>query len=224
MPQIQRLNCDLLLFDLDGVLIDSTPCIVRHWQRWAQEHGLNLDTILAAAHGVRTIETMRTIAPHLDVDAEAARFTAREVADTAGVSAITGAATLLASLPPETWAIVTSAGSALAKARLKAAGLPLPRLLVSADDVVRGKPDPEPYTTAARQLGCPPDRCVVVEDAPAGAAAGRSAGMRVIAVTATHTEDALIRAGATVTADRLSQLTATTGRADFRLAIQVEAG
>jgi sugar-phosphatase len=224
MPQIQRLNCDLLLFDLDGVLIDSTPCIVRHWRRWAQEHGLNLDTILAAAHGVRTIETMRTIAPHLDVDAEAARFTDHEVADTAGVSAITGAATLLASLPPETWAIVTSAGSALAKARLKAAGLPLPRLLVSADDVVRGKPDPEPYTTAARQLGCPPDRCVVVEDAPAGAAAGRSAGMRVIAVTATHTEDALIRAGATVTADRLSQLTATTGRADFRLAIQVEAG
>lgn len=224
MPHLHRLDCDLLLFDLDGVLIDSTPCIVRHWRRWAQQHGLDLDTIMAAAHGVRTIETMQTIAPHLDADAEAARFTDHEVADTAGVTAITGAATLLASLPPEAWTIVTSAGSALAEARLLRARLPIPRLLVSADDVVRGKPDPEAYTTAARQFGCPPDRCVVIEDAPAGVAAGRSAAMRVIAVTATHAKDALIRAGATVTVDRLRQLTATAGRADFRLAIQVEAG
>jgi sugar-phosphatase len=224
MPHRHRLDCDLLLFDLDGVLIDSTPCIVRHWRRWAQQHGLDLDAILAAAHGVRTIETMRTVAPHLDADAEAARFTDHEVADTAGVTAIPGAATLLASLPPEAWTIVTSAGRALAEARLLRAGLPLPRLLVSADDVTRGKPDPEPYTTAARQLGCPPHRCVVVEDAPAGVAAGRGAGMRVIAVTATHAKDTLISAGATVTAERLSHLAATAGRSDFRLVIEVKAG
>jgi mannitol-1-/sugar-/sorbitol-6-phosphatase len=118
MKHPQRLACDILLIDLDGVLIDSTPCIARHWREWAETHDLDVDTILAAAHGVRTIETMRTAAPHLDVAAEAARFTAHEVADTQGVTAIPGAEAFLASLPPNAWAIVTSAGKALAEARL----------------------------------------------------------------------------------------------------------
>jgi sugar-phosphatase len=218
----QTLHCDLLLFDLDGVLIDSTPCIVRHWRGWAAGHGLDLDTILTAAHGVRTIETMRAVAPHLDVEVEAARFTDHEVADTAGVTAICGAKVLLASLPPDVWTIVTSAGGALAEARLRQAGLPLPRMLVSADDVTRGKPDPEPYTTGARRFGCLPDRCVVVEDAPAGVAAGKSAGMRVIAVGTTHSREALFGAGAMVVVDRLSRIQVTEEAADFRLAVEIE--
>jgi sugar-phosphatase len=219
----QRLVCDALLFDLDGVLIDSTPCIVRHWREWSKIHGLDPDTVLAAAHGMRTIETMRTVAPHLDVAAEAACFTAHEVADTVGVTAIPGAVALLSSLPPDAWAIVTSAGRALAKARLRQAGLLIPKVIVSADDVARGKPDPEPYLTGARRAGSPPGRCVVLEDAPAGVTAGRSAGMRVIGIVATHYRKALFKAGATVVTDRLSRLRITEGEGDFRLAIQMQA-
>ncbi|MDJ0781700.1 MAG: HAD-IA family hydrolase [Desulfosarcinaceae bacterium] len=224
MPEIHRLDCDLLFFDLDGVLIDSTPCIIRHWREWAALHDLDLDTILAAAHGVRTVETMRRVAPHLDAEAEAARFSAHEVADTAGVTAIAGARSLLAGIPPEAWAIVTSAGAALARARLRQAGLPSPAVIISADDVARGKPDPEPYITGARRLGCPPGRSVVVEDAPAGVAAGIAAGMRVIAVGGTHSRKALLGAGATVATDRLRRLRIAAGTADFRLAIRVQTG
>ena len=223
-PRIHRLACDLLLFDMDGVLIDSTPCIVRHWKEWADLHGLDLNTVLDAAHGVRTIETMRTVAPHLDLAAEAARFTAHEVADTEGVTAIAGARKLLAGTPSEAWAIVTSAGRDLAQARLRRAGLPIPEMLVCADDVQRGKPHPEPYTTGARRCGCAPDRCVVVEDAPAGVAAGRAAGMRVIGVRTTHPVETLLDAGATVVVDRLAHLQIDTPTDDFRVVIQAESG
>ena len=106
---------------------------------------------------------------------------------------------------------------------MRQAGLPLPPLLVSADDVARGKPDPEPYVTGARCANRPPDRCVVIEDAPSGVAAGRSAGMRVIGVGATHSREVLLKAGATVVAERLSRLKTTPGETDFRLAIEVEA-
>jgi sugar-phosphatase len=176
---------------------------------------------MAAAHGVRTIETMRTVAPHLDVAAEAARFTAHEVADTEGVTDIRGARALLSSLPTDAWAIVTSAGAALAEARLRQAGLPFPPVLVSADDVTRGKPDPEPYITGARYASSPPDRCVVLEDTPAGVAAGRSAGMRVIGVCATYPREVLLTAGAMVVVDRLSHLRITIGETDFRLSIEI---
>jgi len=230
MTRSHKLACDLLLLDLDGVLIDSTPCIVRHWREWAHKHGLDLDTVLHAAHGVRTIETMRSVvskqeeAPRLDVVAEADRFTAHEVADTDGVTAIAGAGEFLSTLPSDAWVIVTSASTALAQARLRRAGLPIPKMLISADDVERGKPDPEPYTTGARRCSRPPDRCVVIEDAPAGVAAGRAAGMRVIGVAATYSREALYEAGATVVADRLEALRTEEGMAGFRLAIQVEAG
>ncbi|MEJ2642809.1 MAG: HAD family hydrolase [Desulfosarcinaceae bacterium] len=223
MKQNRVLDCDVLLFDLDGVLIDSTPCIIRHWREWSTAHGLDLDTVLASAHGVRTIETMRTVAPHLDVAAEAERFTAHEVADTEGVTAIPGADALLSSLPPDAWAIVTSAGRALAEARLRQAFLPVPRILVSADEVARGKPAPEPYLTGARRAGCPADRCVVLEDAPSGVTAGRSAGIRVVGIAATHDRKVLLEAGATIVTDRLSRLCIMEGEADFRLAIEVKA-
>jgi sugar-phosphatase len=221
-----KMECDLLLFDLDGVLIDSTPCIVRHWRAWARRHDLDLDTVLAAAHGVRSIETMRRVAPHLDAAAEAADFTAHEVADTEGVTAIAGAGALLAKLPADAWAIVTSAGRDLARARLQRAALPCPRRLISGDDVLRGKPAPDPYLTAARRFGCPPDRCLVLEDAPAGVTAGREAGMRVIGVGTTYRQTALLEAGAMVVAKRLAQIQIgiAKGRADFRLVIEVADG
>jgi sugar-phosphatase len=215
-----QLDCDAVLFDLDGVLIDSTSCITRHWEAWARRHGLDLATVMQAAHGVRTIETMRLVAPHLDVEAEAARFTAREVADTDGVVVIDGAAQLLSGLPQDAWAIVTSGSDELARARLARAGLPVPDTLVTADDVRLGKPDPEPYLVGAERLGIPVARCVVVEDAPAGIEAARAAGMRVIGVASTHAPGALL--GIAAIASQLSDLSIAAGEGDrSRLTIRI---
>lgn len=194
-----RFECDALLFDLDGVLIDSTVCVVRHWKEWAERHGLDLDLIMAHAHGRRTVETMRLVAPRLPVEEEAARFAAMEARDAEGVVAIDGAGDLLAGLPPDAWAVVTSGSWAVATARMHKAGLPVPGILVGADDVARGKPDPEPYLLAAQRLGVPPGRCLVIEDAPAGLEAACRAGMRAIAVAATHTPRDLARADAVAT-------------------------
>ncbi len=205
-PAPPRLACDAVLFDLDGVLIDSTTCIVRHWQHWADRHGLDLATIMQHAHGVRTVETMRAVAPHLDVAAEAEQFTVREVADTDGVVAIEGAADLLAALPPDAWGIVTSGSTALARARLARAGLPIPHVLITAEQVSRGKPSPEPYLAGASRLGLPVERCIVIEDAPAGVASGTAAGMRVVGIASTHAAAELLALGATVVADALTDL------------------
>jgi sugar-phosphatase len=215
-----RLECDALLFDLDGVLIDSSPCITRHWRGWALQHGLDLAAIMEVAHGMRTVETMRLVAPHLDLEAEAARFTAAEVADTGGVVPITGASELLRMVPGDAWAVVTSASKDLAKARLRRAGLPLPRVFVTADDVAKGKPAPEPYLLAAKRMGLATGQCVVLEDSPAGIEAAQAAGMRVIAITTTHPRDEL--AGPKVVLDHLSALRVQDGGGSgCRLLIQV---
>lgn len=216
------MTCDAVLFDLDGVLIDSTSCIVRHWQCWAEKHGLDLNRIMQTAHGMRTIETIRQVAPHLDAQVEAEQFTAHEVADTQGVVTLEGAVQTLEGLPTDTWAIVTSASSDLAKVRLLRAGLPIPDVLVSADQVKRGKPDPEPYLAGAKRLSVPVERCVVIEDAPAGVAAGRNAGMRVIGVKTTHSSEALLEAGAEIVVDRLSHLDFRQATSACRLAICVQ--
>lgn len=205
-PAPPHLSCDAVLFDLDGVLIESTTCIVRHWQHWADRHGLDLATIMQHAHGVRTVETMRAVAPHLDVEAEAEQFTLREVADTDGVVAIVGAAALLAALPADAWGIVTSGSTALARARLVHAGLPIPAVLITADQVSQGKPSPEPYLAGAARLGQPVERCVVIEDAPAGIASGVAAGMRVVGIASTHGREELLALGATVVVPALTDL------------------
>jgi sugar-phosphatase len=216
-----RVECDAILFDLDGVLIDSTICIARHWREWAHQHGLDTAAIMRVAHGIRTVETMRLIAPHLDAEEEAERFTAYEVVDTEGVVAIEGASELLNRLPQDVWAIVTSGSKELAMARLRRAGLPIPHTLVTADDVKQGKPAPEPYLVAAKRLEIAPSRCVVIEDAPAGIEAGLAAGMQVIAMATTHSRDELPVRGWVI--DHLSALHVSAGEeGECRLVIQIE--
>lgn len=178
-------ECDALLFDMDGTLVDSRQIVEETWLYWASLHGLEPESVLAVAHGRRTLETMELVAPHIATPEEAARLDAREAEQDGHERAIAGAAALLAALPPDRWAVVTSAGHDLARTRLARVGLPVPRVLVGADDVARGKPAPDGYLQAARALGVPPGRCVVLEDTPAGALAGRSAGAVVIGLRTT---------------------------------------
>ena len=218
------LHCDALLFDLDGVLIDSSTAIARHWANWAAQHDIDVAQILRVAHGVRSVETIQQVAPHLDAVQEAARLTAWEVADTAGVVAMPGAHQLLESLPTAAWTIVTSGSAELARARLRAAGLPVPARLVTADDVTHGKPAPEPYLRGASLLGVSPAHCVVIEDAPVGIEAGRRAGMRVLGVASTHTRADLLACGVTALIERLADLRVTpvSGQPRLRIAWPTE--
>lgn len=192
-PTVQ-MECDAVLFDLDGVLIDSPACVMRHWQQWAVEHSVELDKILQVAHGRRTVETIELVAPDLCAEEEAERFATVEAADTQGVAAMRGAAAVLNSLPKDRWAIATSGTRAVATARLRQAGLPLPAILVAAEDVACGKSDPEPYLVAAKGLGVPAGKCVVIEDSPAGIEAGCSAGMQTLAIATTHAHEELRKA------------------------------
>lgn len=174
-----------LLFDMDGTLVDSRVVVERVWRDWAAQKGIDAEKLLARSHGRRTVDTVRDFAlPGMDVEAEAARLDAIEVEDSRGIVAAPGAANLLAKLPPDCWAVVTSAGRDLAERRLLAAGLPLPKVLVSAEDVAQGKPDPEGYVKAARLLGTAAEHCIVFEDAPAGLEAGRRAGSETVAILA----------------------------------------
>lgn len=205
---MRQLPCDAVLFDLDGVLIDSTGCVARHWTAWAEQHDLDVAAVMRIAHGLRPVDIMRRMAPHLDIEREVERFTAAEIADTEGIVAMDGAAELLAALPQNAWTVVTSGCVELATARLGRAGLPVPATLVTADDVQQGKPAPDPYLLGALRLGVPVERCVAVEDAPAGIEAALAAGMRVIGVATTHRPEDLLRS--TVVVERLSALRITT--------------
>ena len=177
--------CDAVLFDMDGTLVDSTAVVERHWGAWAARHAIDLAELLRVSHGRPTIETLRLVAPHLATIEEAARLDADEAGDSDGLRPVVGARELVASLPPDRWAVVTSAGRALATRRLDAALLPVPDVLVTPDDVPHGKPNPMGYLEAARRLGAAPSRSIVLEDAPVGIQAGRAAGAIVIGVTTT---------------------------------------
>lgn len=175
------------LFDMDGTLLTSIEASRRVWGRWAAQFGLDADTFLPSAHGMRVREVIAGLSlPNIDADREADYILAAEMADTDGVSEIPGAADFLSALPADRWAIVTSAPRKLAKRRLRAAGLPLPRVLVTAEDVQRGKPDPSCFVAAAQQLGATPEQCLIFEDAPAGVAAAEAAGAHVVTITAAH--------------------------------------
>lgn len=175
------------LFDMDGTLLTSIKAAERVWGQWAASHGLDVAAFLPTIHGKRTEETIRALnLPGVDPVAEAAFITHAEIEDVAGVEAIQGAHDFIASLPRARWAIVTSAPRALAKARIAAAGLPLPDVLVAAEDVERGKPAPDPFLLGARKLGVAPSDCLVFEDTQAGLQAAVAAGMASIVVTVTH--------------------------------------
>jgi sugar-phosphatase len=181
-----ELQCEAVLFDLDGVLVDSRAVIERIWRTWADRHHVDADHLLSIAHGRRTRETLREVAPHLAVDAEVEWLDSAEVADVGGLVEVPGARRLLASLPADSWAIVTSCHLLLAERRLRAAGVPLPDVIVTSENVTAGKPAPEGYLLGAKRLGRRPERCVVFEDAPPGIAAGQAAGARVVGVSTTH--------------------------------------
>jgi sugar-phosphatase len=188
--------CAALLFDLDGVLINSTPAVARVWERWAVEHGFDPAEVIAHAHGRPSLATVREYLPNADHEAENREVERREVEDLEGIVPLPGALDLLTSLPRDRWTIVTSCTRPLAEVRIKAAGLPLPKKLITSNDIAHGKPHPEPYLRAAAILGFPPSGCIVVEDVPAGIRSGKAAGGKVIAFTTTVQEAALREAGA----------------------------
>jgi sugar-phosphatase len=195
-----------VLFDLDGVLVDSTPAVARVWAGWAREHGFDPDEVVKKAHGRPSITTIRELLPHADHVAEDREVERREIADVEGVIPLPGAMELLQALPLERWAIVTSCTRALARVRIAAGGLPRPKHLVTSTDVKHGKPDPEPYLKGAQILGVPAAGCLVVEDAPAGVRAGKAAGARVLALRTTASEAELQQAGADWIADDCADL------------------
>lgn len=201
--------CSAILFDLDGTLIDTGGLYERHWRTWAAARGIDPDPIVALHFGRAAAETIRLVAPDLDAVAEAASYNvelARDP-DSSGVQVIDGASRLLTSLPADRWAIVTSATRIMVERWLPALGLPMPRVLVSVDDIARGKPAPDPYLRAAELLGHDPAHCLVVEDAPAGIAAGTAAGAVVLAVGSTHALADL--AGADIVVAALADLAVT---------------
>jgi sugar-phosphatase len=173
-----------ILSDLDGVLVDSHASIMRSWHWWGARHGVEDDVIAAIEHGRPSGEVIAALVPRVDALEESRAIDLRQAGDVDDIVALPGAHELFASRDPV--AVVTSCTDTLAKARLRAAGLPVPDVLVTADRLSRGKPDPEGYLLAARELGFEPAGCVVFEDAPAGVEAGRAAGMHVVGITTTH--------------------------------------
>ncbi len=200
------IRCRGVLFDLDGVLVDSTPAVARVWASWAREHGFNPDEVVKKAHGRPSIATIRELLPHADHAAEDREVERREITDVDGVIPLPGAMEFLKALPLERWAIVTSCTRPLAHVRIAAAGLPKPRHLVTSTDVKHGKPDPEPYLKGAQLLGLPATECIVIEDAPAGIRAGKAAGARVIALRTTASDAELHQAGAQWIVDNCTAL------------------
>jgi mannitol-1-/sugar-/sorbitol-6-phosphatase len=201
MPAFQ---CSAILFDLDGVLVDSTRSVDRQWRIWAERKGVDGDKVIAIAHGVRAIEVIKYVAPHLDAEAEVREIEASEADDEEGVKVMPGAVDLVRMIPSGRWGVVTSGTRLLASARLRFGGLPVPEVMVTADDVVNGKPHPEPYLRGAELLGVSPEECLVIEDAPAGIQSARAGGMKVIGITSTYPATQLSAADAVI--QKLSQI------------------
>jgi sugar-phosphatase len=206
-----RIACDALLFDLDGVLADTTELVERSWAQWAESRGLDTD-FASRVHGRPTLEIVSDVAPELDARAEADDVERREEDGLDGITAVDGALELVASVPASSWAVVTSGNKSQAAARLGAIELKPPDVVITSEDVDNGKPHPAPYLSAARKLGVSPQECVVFEDAPAGIAAARAAGMASIAVTTTMDPQALEAADHVVSSLRQVRVESRDGR------------
>jgi len=188
-----------ILFDMDGVLISSIASVNRCWRQWTKHYGVAGWETFTIPHGVRAVDIMKMVRPDFteaDLVEGLRRIEDLEIADTADLKVLAGVRELLGSLPAERWTIVTSATRRLLLGRLKAAGLPYPAELIAGDDVVNGKPHPEPYRKGAKMLGFASADCIVVEDAPSGAGSGKAAGSRVLGVLGTHSAEELYAAGA----------------------------
>ncbi len=185
-----------ILFDLDGVLIDSTAGVARVWRKWGARHGLDPEQTAHTAHGRRAVDTVRLLAPEIDAETEMLDLERLEIEDSYDVVVIPGAVALLASLPPRRWAIVTSGTHDLAVHRLGVAGLPVPELMITGSDIEHGKPHPEPYLRGAALLGLRAAACCVVEDAPSGINSALAAGMPVLALPTTYPVTELAKATA----------------------------
>lgn len=190
MPVFRDRPYAAFLFDMDGTLLDSSAVVHRVWAAWAKKHGVDAATLLKAMHGVRAEDTVRRFAgPSLDVAAETEWIHQWELRDVEGLVPVEGIGAFIQRLAPDEWAVVTSATLALATVRMRAAKIPLPRVMVTAEDVSRGKPDPEGFLLAAKKLGVNVGDCLVFEDSPAGVAAAKAAGAHV-AIVGGHVADA----------------------------------
>ncbi|NEB21526.1 HAD family hydrolase [Streptomyces coelicoflavus] len=214
-----KLHAQALLFDNDGTLVSSLESVRRCWTRWAVEYGITAEQFgRVELHGRPAAEIAADLLPAARVAEAVARIEQLEVEDVpgGGVHLLPGTRAFLDALPADRWAVVTSATRRLAEARLDAVGI-LPKTLVAADDITRGKPDPEPYLLGARALGVDPADCVVFEDAPAGLQSGRAAGMRTVALATTHPAGEL---GADLVVDDLSALSALVTDAGIEISVQ----
>ena len=190
-PSPVRVSCKAILFDMDGILISSIGSVERSWTQWALLRGVDPAFALTTTHGRRAVETIAKLRPDLDSNAELAVIEDLEIADNEGLTILPGVLELLAALPANRWTVVTSATERLTRIRLAAGGIPVPERLVTADQVTRGKPHPEPFLEGAALLGVSPTDCVVFEDSSSGAEAGRAAGCTVVATTFSHPAESL---------------------------------
>ena len=189
-----EIRCQGILFDMDGILISSLGSVERSWTKWALMRGVDPEHACRIAHGRRAIETVAMLRPDLDSAAELRVIEEIEIADGDGLSVLPGVLKLLAVIPANRWTVVTSATYRLAHERLALAGIPVPTRFISADSVTQGKPNPTPFLAGAALLNLDPKDCVVIEDSPSGAIAGRAAGCTVVGTTFSHSPEELAAA------------------------------
>jgi len=211
-----------LLFDMDGVLVSSIASARRCWKLWAKHYGVADWQAVEIPHGTRAEEIVRLLAPWGDVAEGLRRIEDMEIEDVSDIVTLPGARELLESLPKERWAIVTSATDRLLQARLRAAGLPQPERLISANMVTHGKPDPEPYLLGAQRLGFAAKDCIVFEDAPSGVKAGVAAGCQVVGVLGTTPDETLRKEGASWLVASLAGVRAVVSDGGLRVEIEAE--
>jgi len=221
LSQLVTVEAAGLLFDMDGVLVSSLGSVMRSWRTWAEHFGVPNPQDIVVPHGTRAVDIMEALKPGVDKVVGLKFIEDIEVADVGDIQLLGGVKVLLDSLPTDRWTIVTSATRPLLLARLNAAGLPIPDELITAEDVTRGKPDPEPYRRGAEILKQDVAQCIVVEDAPNGIGAGLAAGARVIGVAGTHTVPELKAAGATWVVETLANVKATVSATGLTLEIAV---